>query len=139
MSAPANPVRRSGSTVVTVLGALLALALLGAATFVVLVLLHLYRAEPLVPSPAAVQTPQTGSGLAEHGAYLARVGNCMQCHTAQGGAPYAGRPTSENSSAVAPLRASSHWPAMVSGMCTGKPCSERRRCRALIMAAVPAR
>ena len=53
MSAPANPVRRSGSTVVTVLGALLALALLGAATFVVLVLLHLYRAEPLVPSTSA--------------------------------------------------------------------------------------
>ena len=91
MSAPANPVRRSGSTVVTVLGALLALALLGAATFVVLVLLHLYRAEPLVPSTSAAETSQQGSSaLTEQGAYLARVGNCMQCHTAQGGAPYAG-------------------------------------------------
>ena len=91
MSAPANPVRRSGSTVVTVLGALLALALLGAATCVVLVLLHLYRAEPLVPSTSAAETSQQGSSaLTEQGAYLARVGNCMQCHTAQGGAPYAG-------------------------------------------------
>ena len=91
MSAPANAVRRSGSTVVTVLGALLALALLGAATFVVLVLLHLYRAEPLVPSTSAAETSQQGSSaLTEQGAYLARVGNCMQCHTAQGGAPYAG-------------------------------------------------
>lgn len=26
----------------------------------------------------------------EQGAYLARVGNCMSCHTARGGAPYAG-------------------------------------------------
>ena len=36
----------------------------------------------------------TGTGtdpsLVERGAYLARAGNCQGCHTAQGGAPYAG-------------------------------------------------
>ena len=91
MNAPTPSVRRAGSTVVTVLGALLALALLGAAGFGVLVLLHLYRAEPLVESVPEAQTAQaSSSALAERGAYLARVGNCMQCHTAQGGTPYAG-------------------------------------------------
>lgn len=32
----------------------------------------------------------TGSDLIERGAYLARVGNCMTCHTARGSSPYAG-------------------------------------------------
>jgi len=31
-----------------------------------------------------------GSELIAHGAYLARAGNCMACHTARGGEPYAG-------------------------------------------------
>ena len=31
-----------------------------------------------------------GSGDAVHGEYLARVGDCMACHTVKGGAPYAG-------------------------------------------------
>ncbi len=30
------------------------------------------------------------AALADRGAYLARVGNCQGCHTARGGAPYAG-------------------------------------------------
>jgi mono/diheme cytochrome c family protein len=42
-----------------------------------------------VPEVApAVQT--TGQSTAERGAYLARAGNCMGCHTARGGAAYAG-------------------------------------------------
>lgn len=41
-----------------------------------------------------VRTPLAAAaasdGLIARGAYLARAGNCMACHTAQGGAPYAG-------------------------------------------------
>ncbi|MCY7369432.1 MAG: cytochrome c [Polaromonas sp.] len=36
-------------------------------------------------APASAGQPQI-----ERGAYLARAGNCMGCHTARGGAPYAG-------------------------------------------------
>ena len=43
---------------------------------------------------AQMGTRSTGTradaGLVERGAYLARAGNCQGCHTAQGGAPYAG-------------------------------------------------
>ena len=41
------------------------------------------------PSPALTHAPHTA---AQHsrGAYLARAGNCMACHTARGGQPYAG-------------------------------------------------
>lgn len=43
------------------------------------------------PSPAAAAAAAaTGPSLAERGAYLARAGNCMLCHTGTGGAPYAG-------------------------------------------------
>ena len=38
------------------------------------------------PPAAATRT----ADLVERGAYLARAGNCMACHTARGGAPYAG-------------------------------------------------
>ena len=41
------------------------------------------------PLPAA-ETLQTTPALVARGEYLARVGNCMACHTTQGGAPYAG-------------------------------------------------
>ena len=41
------------------------------------------------PLPTA-ETLQTTPALVAQGAYLARVGNCMACHTAQGGAPWAG-------------------------------------------------
>jgi mono/diheme cytochrome c family protein len=36
------------------------------------------------------QLPVASAQLVERGAYLARVGNCMGCHTARGGAAYAG-------------------------------------------------
>ncbi|RCX10117.1 cytochrome c [Extensimonas vulgaris] len=44
---------------------------------------------------AAARAPAAASAAAQadlraRGAYLARVGNCMGCHTARGGAPYAG-------------------------------------------------
>ena len=41
-----------------------------------------------VPAPliAAAASP----ALVERGAYLARAGNCMACHSARGGVPYAG-------------------------------------------------
>ncbi|TFY96943.1 cytochrome c [Ramlibacter rhizophilus] len=38
------------------------------------------------PGRPAAATPS----MVERGAYLARAGNCMACHTARGGAPYAG-------------------------------------------------
>ena len=92
VATPLPAVRRAGGWLLTLLGALVALLLLGALAFAAMVVLHLYRAEPLVDSspevPAAQQ--QAGSTPAERGAYLARVGNCMQCHTATGGTPYAG-------------------------------------------------
>ena len=46
-----------------------------------------------VPTQAVPSTPSPVQGqpaALTTGAYLARVGNCMSCHTAQGGAPYAG-------------------------------------------------
>ena len=41
------------------------------------------------PLPAA-ETLQTTPALVARGEYLARVGDCMACHTVPGGAPYAG-------------------------------------------------
>lgn len=40
-------------------------------------------------SPAA-NAGDEGNSLVERGRYLARAGNCVSCHTASGGAPYAG-------------------------------------------------
>jgi cytochrome c553 len=40
--------------------------------------------------PVPVNMAFTVTPLATKGAYLARVGNCQTCHTAPGGAPYAG-------------------------------------------------
>jgi mono/diheme cytochrome c family protein len=45
--------------------------------------------EQLVPSASPAATAATPDNLAR-GAYLARVGDCMACHTARGGAAYAG-------------------------------------------------
>lgn len=39
--------------------------------------------------PSATGAP-ADAGLVARGAYLARAGNCMACHTARGGEPYAG-------------------------------------------------
>ena len=40
--------------------------------------------------PASAEAPLAGAEQIARGAYLARAGNCMGCHTAPGGAPYAG-------------------------------------------------
>ncbi len=61
------------------------LAVLGAAV-AVLVTLNLRGEEPLPASETLQSTP----ALVARGEYLARVGNCMACHTTQGGVPYAG-------------------------------------------------
>ena len=45
------------------------------------------RGEAPLPS---TETLQTTPALVAQGEYLARVGNCMACHTAQGSAPWAG-------------------------------------------------
>jgi mono/diheme cytochrome c family protein len=58
--------------------ALIALVLIAGAAFVIAV-------NRLDESPAA-----SGPGDAQRGAYLAQVGHCAGCHTARGGAPYAG-------------------------------------------------
>ena len=46
------------------------------------------RDEPDLTSPATTTAPD--SAMVQRGAYLARAGNCMTCHTARGGASYAG-------------------------------------------------
>ena len=46
------------------------------------------RDEPTVTGVSALMAPSPA--LIERGAYLARAGNCMSCHTARGGTPYAG-------------------------------------------------
>ena len=46
------------------------------------------RDEPDLTLPAMAAAPD--SATVQRGAYLARAGNCMTCHTARGGASYAG-------------------------------------------------
>jgi mono/diheme cytochrome c family protein len=61
------------------------LVLAGAATLLALLAIAVAALNRLDESPAAA-----GPGDAQRGAYLARVGHCAGCHTARGGAPYAG-------------------------------------------------
>ncbi|MGU7780896.1 c-type cytochrome [Burkholderia sp. PU8-34] len=42
------------------------------------------------PAPAAAAAPQSADALVARGAYLARAGDCVACHTASGGKPFAG-------------------------------------------------
>ena len=67
-----------------------AVALLSAALVAALVWLPdtLRRADE--PPRAGVNPPAATPQQIERGAYLARAGNCMNCHTARGGAPFAG-------------------------------------------------
>lgn len=69
------------------------LVLAGAAAVAWLNLRGEAPAPQLFATPGAVMAAASPAVL-EKGAYLARAGNCMGCHTAQGGAEYAGgRPT----------------------------------------------
>jgi len=71
---------------ITPLRVVFGVLLLGIGALVLAVLLQL-RGIPLETTAAPlVITPQ----LVERGAYLARAGNCMACHTERGGAPFAG-------------------------------------------------
>lgn len=63
-----------------------ALAVLVAGAAAVRWLNHLDEA----PLPAQGTAPSTDPAVVERGAYLARVGNCIACHSAPGGAPLAG-------------------------------------------------
>lgn len=45
---------------------------------------------PALPPVAAGELSVPDAGEVARGAYLARAGNCMACHTARGGEPYAG-------------------------------------------------
>jgi mono/diheme cytochrome c family protein len=44
----------------------------------------------LLAGGAAAQSPPAAGDAVARGAYLARAGDCVSCHTAPGGAPYAG-------------------------------------------------
>ena len=63
---------------------LLALALL------LIVAALLWRDDQRPAGGSAASSAPAGQDLIERGAYLARAGNCMACHTERGGAPYAG-------------------------------------------------
>ena len=63
--------------------ALLVVVLLGIAAFA-------QTRQPAVPALASAAAPSGDPALIEHGAQLAAVGDCMVCHTAQGGQPFAG-------------------------------------------------
>ncbi len=45
---------------------------------------------PALPPVAEGEQPTPSAGQVARGAYLASAGNCMACHTARGGEPYAG-------------------------------------------------
>jgi mono/diheme cytochrome c family protein len=51
------------------------------------VFLNFRGEDPINDSPS---TAAPAGDIVERGAYLARVGNCMGCHTARGGVPFAG-------------------------------------------------
>jgi mono/diheme cytochrome c family protein len=71
---------------ITPLRVVFGVLLLGIGALVLAVLLQLRGAPLEATAEPLVFTPQ----LVERGAYLARAGNCMACHTERGGAPYAG-------------------------------------------------
>ena len=45
---------------------------------------------PSVPEASSASPAPTDAATVERGQYLARIGNCAFCHTARGGAPFAG-------------------------------------------------
>jgi len=66
---------------------LLTLAALLAAAVLLVAWLNLRGESDIDSAPAVAADP---AAQIERGAYLARAGNCMGCHTAAGGAPFAG-------------------------------------------------
>ncbi|NYE60976.1 mono/diheme cytochrome c family protein [Duganella sp. 1224] len=68
--------------------AVVAAALLAAAAALVLLALQFRRPPASTPSAATAALP--ADERIARGAYLAKAGDCMSCHTARGGQPYAG-------------------------------------------------
>ncbi|HZX25663.1 MAG TPA: cytochrome c [Telluria sp.] len=64
-------------------------ALAAVAAFLLLFVLALWPRAQMIPSASPADYAPTAANLAR-GAYLARVGDCAACHTARGGAAYAG-------------------------------------------------
>ena len=62
------------------------LLLIGLALAATVVALNVRGEDPITSG----REPPASAQLIARGEYLARVGNCMACHTARGGAPYAG-------------------------------------------------
>jgi len=62
------------------------------ATLIVVVAASVWGLDALDERQAAsaMVSGEADTNVIERGAYLARVGNCMTCHTARGGSPYAG-------------------------------------------------
>jgi mono/diheme cytochrome c family protein len=65
------------------------LVLAALAAVVLLAVIIAWPREQFVPSPSLAAAAATPDNIAR-GAYLARAGDCMACHTARGGADYAG-------------------------------------------------
>lgn len=82
MSRP-SLLRRAGTLASGLLALVLALSLL-------VLWLNLRGEAALVPDASTDAAAPADAALLARGAYLARAGNCAGCHTAQGGAPYAG-------------------------------------------------
>ena len=72
------------------LGAIGALVLLGVLASVGVLALNLRDESSLEVTADAEAQLLADRGAIERGAYLARAGNCMTCHTARGGAAWAG-------------------------------------------------
>lgn len=49
-----------------------------------------HKAPPPVPAAYDSATPEQQAAMLKQGAYLARIGDCVACHTAPGGQPFAG-------------------------------------------------
>jgi mono/diheme cytochrome c family protein len=83
-----NPARsqdgRVSIALIVLITVLLAAALIGAIVWT----LNMRNEEPI--DRVVGVAPQASPEQVERGAYLARAGNCMGCHTARGGVPYAG-------------------------------------------------
>ncbi|SDR26204.1 Cytochrome c, mono-and diheme variants [Paraburkholderia fungorum] len=65
-------------------------AIKGVAVVAVVAVGALWAFASVQPSASVNPAFTTRQGDAVHGAYLARVGDCVACHTAKGGAPFAG-------------------------------------------------
>jgi mono/diheme cytochrome c family protein len=52
--------------------------------------------EPLRVPEDGTRAVATDQAVIDHGAYLARIGNCVTCHSTRGGTPYAGGRTFES-------------------------------------------